>query len=370
MPGELPMRPNEAAALADLIFQHLDGRPLTDEARSRLAARVAGLEMASLRPRIVSLVRDPVHRSSYYMPVDGLSGPAPVPLLLHMALASAPASALFPKALLVGRMRPAGGREIVVNAVPFGIGDTVNIRVFAEKLDRAFLPRPQGAQPAIAVATRRPETDLPAAFDAFRQIWKTTSVNWASFTAPYEAVLWAAIRAGWREGYNAGGDPLVLGGATGLIEAKESIRQSTGFTRFTIDASHVSEVQPVEELYDCIRTAKAASGLGRGFDFEFSLEKTEKPTTADDLNSYLQRLKTRGRAAQLVSPNVNPDTVTELAAVTRQFNATLSISSDRVFDDSALEAFVKATAGRLNYRITAESGIDPARLVDLASRLR
>ena len=412
MPVELPVRPHEAVALADLVFEHLEGRPLTGDARARLAARLAGLKLESIRPYAGSLVRDNVHRSVYYLSVDGLSGPAPIPLLLRVALASAPSSAVFPRALLVGRMRPASGREVVVNAVPFGPRDAANIRAFAEELDRAFLPRPQGAMPAIAVETRHPEAALPAAFEAFRQILKNTGVNWASLEGSYEAGLWAAIRAGWREGYSAGAGRMVAAGDAGVERNQEAIRDCAGCTRFTIDASRAPELQAESrawsdaeagefarpftigdvsyvftadelarlearfgrglrltgELYDFIRSAKAESGLGRSFDFELSLDGAETLTTPKELIFCLHWLKTRGRAAQLVSPNLNLDAMGELAAVARYFNATLSVSSSGGEPEDAIEAIGRATAGRVNCRIAGE--FQASHIVRLASRLR
>ncbi|MCX6636989.1 MAG: hypothetical protein NT090_18195 [Acidobacteria bacterium] len=412
MPVELPVRPNEAVALADLVFEHLEGRPLTGNARARLAARLAGLKLESIRPYAGSLVRDNVHRSAYYLSVDGLSGPAPVPLLLRVALASAPSSAVFPRALLVGRMRPASGREVVVNAIPFGPRDTASIRTFAETLDRAFLPRPQGAMPAIAVETRHPETALPAAFEAFRQILKNTGVNWASIEGSYEAGLWAAIRAGWREGYSAGAGRIVAAGDADIERNQEAIRDSGGYSRFTIDASRAFQLpgQPpiwsdaeaglfarpftvggvsyaftpdelarlevkfghplrvTGELYDFIRGTKAESGLGRSFDFELSLEAAETPTTPKELIFCLHCLRTHGRAAQLVSPNLNLDAVAELAGVARHFNATLSVRLSGGEREDTIEAIGRATAGRVNYRIAGE--FQASHIVRLASRLR
>ncbi|MDP2998910.1 MAG: hypothetical protein Q8N47_15590, partial [Bryobacterales bacterium] len=354
--------------------------------------------------------------------------------LLRVALASAPSSAVFPRALLVGRMRPASGREVVVNAVPFGPRDSANIRAFAEVLDRAFLPRPQGALPAIVVGSGHPESALPAAFEAFRQILKNTGVNWASIQASYEAGLWAAIRAGWREGYSAGAGPIVAGGDADAGPIHEAIRDSAGCSRFTIDASRAPGLQAeprtwsdaeageferpfaigdvsyvftreelarleamfghglrlAEELYDFIRRTKAESGLGRSFDFELSLEAAATPTTPKQLIFCLHWLKTRGRAAQLVSPNLNLDAVeelvprplvplpngrgsetilsrarqqaeepnhavAELAAVARHFNATLSVGSCDAEREDAVEAIGRATAGRVNYRLAGRS---------------
>src|SRR5258708_39968905 len=132
--------------------------------------------------------------------------------------------------------------------------------------------------PAIDVGNRHPEISKPAAFEAFRTILKTTSVNMASTvqlsatremtideaiaardgenpTAAghtrvsirhlYHAGLWAAIRAGWREGYNAEADHFIVSGATpdeiarSVESAKEAIRQAAGYTKFTTDTSRL-----------------------------------------------------------------------------------------------------------------------------------
>ena len=135
-------------------------------------------------------------------------------------------------------MRPGGGREVVVNAIPFDSTDHDNIRRYAEVVDNAFLPRPQGSQSAIAVGNRHPEISLPAVFHAFRTLLRKTGANWprrcslatremttddaiaardgenptaaghtrVSIRHLYHAGLWAAIRAGWRDGYNAEAD--------------------------------------------------------------------------------------------------------------------------------------------------------------------
>lgn len=282
VPLELPLKASEAAAVADVIFQQLEGKSLTAEQRQRVSARAAGLGVTSLSIYWGSLQQDPVHSSTYYVAADGLSGPTPQPLLLRMALASAPASGLFPKAILIGRMRPGGGREIVVNAIPFSSHDSAAIRTYAEQVDKEFLPRPQGAQSAVATGNRHPEVSLPAAFEAFRQLLKTTGLNFAStvqlsatreMTTPeaidardgenpvtaghtrvtiphlYEAGLWAAIRAGWRDGYNAEADHFIVTGDTPdaiarSVEAtKEAIRLAAGFTKFTTDTSRLFELE-------------------------------------------------------------------------------------------------------------------------------
>ena len=114
VPLELPLRPAEAADLANLIFDHAEGKPLSDDVRNRLAARAAVLKFQTFSPFLGSLERDPVHHSVYYLAVDSATGegdgPA-VPLLLHIARANAPTSSLYPKPLLIGRMRRPTGRR-------------------------------------------------------------------------------------------------------------------------------------------------------------------------------------------------------------------------------------------------------------------
>jgi len=145
-------------------------------------------------------------------------------------------------------------------------------------MNRAFLPRPQVALPAVAVGNRHPEVSLPAAFEAFRQIQGKTGVNMASTvqlsatremttddviaardgenpTAAghtrisirhlYHAGLWAAIRSGWREGYNAEADHFIVTGDTpreielSTEAAKEAIHHAVGYTKFTTDSSRL-----------------------------------------------------------------------------------------------------------------------------------
>src|SRR5579864_3718809 len=70
--------------------------------------------------------------------------------------------------------------RVPVYVYPFSSSDYQNIEVFAGKIDRSFLPRPQRNQPAIAAGNRHPEISLPAVFDAYRQILQETKVNLAS----------------------------------------------------------------------------------------------------------------------------------------------------------------------------------------------
>ena len=247
-----PLEAGEASALAALVFETAENQDLNDELRTRLAQRLGAMKLERLRPLAGSLERDAADPSGYYMAADG-----PAPLLLRFA-------------------RTAG--QPAVAATPFASTDHASVRWFAESVNRAFLPRPQGALAAIAVGNRHPEISLPAAFEAFRLIADKTGLNLASTvqlsatremttdeairtrdgenpTAAghtrvsirhlYHAGLWAAIRAGWRAGYNAEADHFIVSGnnpeeiARSVEAAKEAIHHAAGYTKFTTDTSRL-----------------------------------------------------------------------------------------------------------------------------------
>ena len=229
--------------MAALIWDKIGTQPLTDKLRAQLPEQSGAIHLLP-----ASLERDPADPSACYVATDG-----PTPQLLRVTRNS-------------------------VQAAPFASTDHENIRRFAEQVNRAFLPRPQRALPAIAVGNRHPEISLPAAFAAFREILKKTGKNLASTvqlsatremttdeviaardgenpTAAghtrvtirhlYHAGLWAAIRTGWREGYNAEADHFIVTGsnaseiARSVEGAKEAIRHAAGYTKFTTDTSRL-----------------------------------------------------------------------------------------------------------------------------------
>ena len=371
-PFELPVKASEAAVLADITFQLLENRLLADDLRNRLATRAAGLGLSSIRPHWGSLQKDPVHASSFYLAVDAVPQDGqPTPLLLRMALASAPASGLFPNSMLIGRMRPGGGREVVVNAARFGPGDTGAIDTFATKVDRAFLPRPQASAPAITVMSTEPETELPGAFDGFRAVQRFGGINTASIAAPpgmaartLASAVWSAIRAGWRDGYNLEAEYIPLD----TPNLEEAARELIVFTRFRAVLTETTEEQPAavgdaavedvgrrfavgdaiyqfepeeistlnsrfgaslaaaEKLFDAVRSGRVAGGHGRVFDFELVM-----PDSADVRAAFFCQhwLRARGRAATLVAPALpTVDDAKQHAAVARHFGSTISFSAE------------------------------------------
>jgi hypothetical protein len=282
VPLELPVSAAETAEFAELVLDQLDRGRLTDEARSRFAVRAGALQLSSFTIHPGSIVRDPIHPSTYYVVADARDGS----ILLRVALASSPSSGLFPKAVLIGRMRTRTGREVVINAAPFSPADRDHLRTFAEQVDTSFLPRPQGGLPAIAVQCRKPAAMLPAAFQAFRSVLKRLGINIAAVEAQsdyedfYCATLWAAIRSGWREGYTIGAE----------IDAATDVSALAGYTKFTAreDSGSIAEA---ERIYDSIVEVRAGRSSWRKFDFEVPAE-------------WVEQFKAGGRAAQARRPGL------------------------------------------------------------------
>lgn len=215
-----------------------------------------------------SFTEDPECPSTGYVAADGDR-----PVLLEITATGESSPGRF--------SNPAAGMQVDglnVLIFPFAPSDRENLRTFAERVAPAFLPRPQGSLPAIAAGNRHPEVSLPAVFEGFRRILEKTGVNWASTVQLsatremttddviaardgenpvaightrvsirhlYHAGLWAAVRAGWREGYNAEADHFIVSGNTpaeisrsvGMV--KEAIQHAAGFTKFTTDTSRL-----------------------------------------------------------------------------------------------------------------------------------
>ncbi len=326
VPLDLPLRPAEAADLANLIFDHAEGKPLSPDVRNRLAARAALLKPQTFSPFLGSLERDPVHPSVYYLAVDGET-----PLLLHIAPAAAPTSSIYYKPLLIGRMRRPNGPEIVINAIPFAPADRQNIETFAARINSAFYPLPQGARTTITV-----ESDFPAAFDIFRSIQKRTGKNFAALSGDHHAAMWAAIRAGWRSPYT-----------TALDYSPDST--PAAYSRYAIALT--PDLEGVEQTcrqLGQLRQARAAARITRAFDLELV---PATPMTPESLRATLELLRERGHTPQLVCPGpVAAQNLDQMAATAQQFQITLSFSYCGEPAQSVRET-AKATGGKLNYRV-------------------
>jgi hypothetical protein len=311
IPLVLPLSANEAAVLAELVYSQLEGQPLTADLRNRFAARLPQLGLETFTPFPGSLARDPIHPSTYYIAIDTHATLTAGAMLLRIALASSPASGLFPGAMLIGRMRPGGGREIVINAVPFQSTDRESLHTFANQVDPAFLPRPQGPQSAIVVEGE----DFAAAFRAFRAILKSAGLNLAAIAGDFDAALWSAIRAGWREGWNA----------------QTSDPSAADYTKFSVTGT----LEQIGEIYDSIQKTKG----GHVFDFEIAAR--------GDVAHTLEWMKSHGKLVQVIQVPAAAD-LRSLAAIARQFNAILSFCGAT---DAELEHIGIATGGRFHYRM-------------------
>jgi hypothetical protein len=194
---DLPIRAPEAAQLGVLILEQARDKPITQDVRNRISARAVLLKLDGIHPYFGSLERDPIHPSAVYLAVDGIEGQ---PLLLRIAPNATPASGLFPKSILIGRVPGPGGLELVVNALPFSHLDRAPIFTFSTVVNSAFQPRPASGRSAILVESHSPETVYPEAIAAFRKILVERNLNMAGFVDEQTA-SWAAIRGGWREGF-------------------------------------------------------------------------------------------------------------------------------------------------------------------------
>ncbi len=113
----------------------------------------------------------------------------------------------------------------------------------------------------------------------------------------YHTGLWAAIRAGYRAGYNAEADHFIVSGsddhaiAKSVEWVKEAIRQAAGYTKFTTDTSRVFDLRAdvrhpnpyseseIDELFKkrldaaeqaWVRSEFAAKFPGDGRDYSFT----------------------------------------------------------------------------------------------------
>ena len=354
---DLPVRPPEAAALADVIFENAEGKRLTAAIRNRIAALAATLKTPGIEAHFGSLQTDPVHPSAYFLAVDAMVNEPPRPLLLRFAPSTSPASGLLKDALLVGRMRLANRSEIVVNAFEFGPSNGDAIRTFATQIDRAFLPKPAGVGATISA----PSQFADAAFADFRQILKTRGQNMASLHGAAEPAMWSAIRAGWREGYelNSGAIEIDSGNREAAAQA---IHDSLDCTRIVLDPSRAPAANRAALALDFLALAhksRAGGARGRQFDFGLALAASGEATESAALLELLGVLREAGRAPQSVAPLFG-ESVDETIAAIRQAGAAVGIGLALLNGEVS-----RAAAGRLQVAIA-----DATPVRDVAERLR
>ncbi|MBS1876476.1 MAG: hypothetical protein JSU00_24890 [Acidobacteria bacterium] len=353
VPLILPVRAADAIALADIIFDAAERRPFRDDVRNRIAARLNAERFDRLTPHPGSLAEDPVHASAFFIAVDSTDS---APHLLRIALASAPASALFPNPILITRSRSRAGREIVVNAIPFAASNVEEVRKFAAHVDPSFLPRAAGAQPVLTVEAASPETQLPAAFQAFRRILRTYGARIAAVDGEraLDAAIWSAVRAGWREGFAACARiPL----RDGLEIAQQAALRRPLCSRFTVVATP-AQLELVPRLHAFIAETRSSQSVSKQFDLELSLEGSGA-ASPDAVAECLESLKPHGPIVQAIQPEAGPWSETgALAEAVRPYNVTLTIAARADATPLELERLGRAAAGRLNYRLPLPAHLD------------
>lgn len=348
-PIEVPVRTSEASELADIIFEFAETRRLTEDLRNRMHGRIGSLKLETIVAYTGSLCADPVHPSAYFIAIDGVREGVSKPWLLRVADANTPSSALFPKAILIGRMRLQNRREIVASVVPFGPGDETHVRTFADEVDRAFLPRPQGTSASIAAYAN----DQP--FTGFRAIHKAGGLNWAATWGSRDAAIWAAIRAGWREGYCAESEPLPID-STEAAEA--AILTEPGYTKFVMEAGALADdpaacAEAIGGLCDFIQKARTPQPSWRRFDLEVSLKRSSSAAAIDAL---LSELKEQGRMVQSVAPRLAGQDLAVLNAIIKRYGAVLKVDVDTSTSRETLHEIGLVTGGRVQCRLA--QGVD------------
>jgi hypothetical protein len=353
-----PIRASEASELADLIFELAETRSLTEDLRNRLNGRISNLKLETIVAHTGSLCADPVHPAAFFLAIDGIREGVAKPWLLRVADANTPASAQLPKAILIGRMRLRNRREIVASVVPFGPEDALHIRTFADEVDRAFLPRPQGTSPSIAAYAN----DQP--FAEFRRIPKSHGPNCAATWGSRDAAIWAAIRAGWREGYGAESELLP---AHSREQCESAILLEPGYTKFVLDASAIADNDVAAEtlggLFAFIQKARAPQPSWRRFDLEISFSNASVPTSANTIDTLLGKLKEQGRTVQSVRPKLGgPDSIELVNATIKRHGAVLNVDVSAKTPIELLREIGEITAGRVQCRV--ERAIDIRAVAD------
>ncbi len=176
-----PLPASEAVAIAELLFERPAGTP-------RLRDRLPSLALRQSKVLPHTLAPDPVHASSWYLIVANQSQEH---WLLHLASASAPASSLFPKSLLLARARLAGGLEIVANAIPLA----ENLSIVIPALAPHLLARAAAIHDIWSVESGAQWPDSLAALGIGRQALPAVRASRPSWDAYLPALLGERARA-------------------------------------------------------------------------------------------------------------------------------------------------------------------------------
>jgi hypothetical protein len=168
--------------------------------------------------------------------------------------------------------------------------------------------------------------------------------------------MWAAIRAGWREGYSAESEPLALESR----EASEAaILLEPGYTKFVMEAGALASnpaacAEAIGGLCDFIQKARSPQPSWRRFDLEVSFQNPVEPSA---VGSLLDELKEQGRSAQSIAPKLQrADQIEPLYAVAKRHGAVLKLNVDQGTPIDWLREAGSVASGRVQCRLAR--GID------------
>ncbi len=274
-----PVKPSEAVVLADLIFRITQSRPWSNDLRARLASSLPTISLDSITPFPQTLAPDPTHASTFFVVVHSKSGAAPGHWLLHMAPASAATTPLFPNPILLARVRPAGEREIVVNAIPF----EENLAAIVNGLHPQLLARSTSVH---SIHSKPVNADLT---QFLRNFPKHSNLLPAIRTSTPEWQVYAPLLlSNWRDGFVA------------ILEKLREVPTASAaeaFSRFSVIADSPFDARSIAGFHSRLK-----STVKKSFDLEIDLS-AHALLEAEDLHTLLDNLKLLGVGVQSVELN-------------------------------------------------------------------
>jgi hypothetical protein len=263
-----PVKPNEAVAVAEVILNVVQGRGWNPDLRGRLQSSLTTLRLEQLTVYPQTLVPDPGHASTYYILVSNAAGD----WLLHIAPATAATTPLFPKPMLLARVRPSGEREIVVNAVDA----RAEVRTILQGLFPTMLPRTAGMQQIWSRAE-----GIQEFFDGFAK--RPNLLPGLRAVVPGWALHLEILLSRWSDGYVA-----MLEKMTAVPGASEL----EPYSRFSYLAGDLADARRIANFYTELKTVRRQS-----FDLELDLSE-HQGLDLDVLHGLLDDLKLMGVTVQ------------------------------------------------------------------------
>lgn len=292
-----PVKPSEAVAIADLVLRLVQGRPWTADLRAKLQSSLPTLRLEKLRVLPQTLAPDPTHGSTFYVIVKT----GEEHWLLHFAPASAATTPLFPKPILLARVRPSGEREIVVNAIPV----EGNVQTIVQGLHPNLITRPTSLHSLWSWPAEAAPEEFLARVPKRAQIlpaFRATESSWL----PHQHILLSQ----WREGFVA---------ILEKLRTPPSAAEAEPFSRFSMVVDDVADARRIANFDQALK-----GSLRRGFDFEIDLSGHEA-LEIETLQTLLDNLKLLGCAPQSVELHPRLDFGTLLQA--RQMGMTLEVAA-------------------------------------------